>query len=316
MRNIFVVLFALVLIVSCNDGDIITVDLDFEGDLVLCDNNTDDFTIYDLRNDPSESLSIIIPRTPDDIVPYFNPTPIDDPNEISIGTNARLIYRTYNRDIANTPPSNQELCNAVIAPDLIIQENYEANGGTVEVTVAIVDDDNDGIPSELEGRGNADENGNFPDAEDFDGDGIPNYLDQDDDDDNVQTRFEIDTENLDGDDDPTTNFLDTDGDGEPDYLDMDDDNDGTMTINEDEDGDFNPRDDFSIDSNGISIAHYLNNEADTAYESPGKLPTNEFTRVITSQWIIKDFDLEILSQDLIDFGTLVNTVTVITEFED
>ncbi|WP_143185595.1 hypothetical protein [Winogradskyella jejuensis] len=316
MRYILVVVFALLLVTSCDDGDIITIDLNFDQTLSLCDNNTESFIIYDLRNDPSESLSLIIPRGVNDVVPFFNPTPTDTPQTITINNSTnRFLYRTYNRDIVDTA-TNQELCDAVVPSDLIIQENYEATGGTVEVTVTVIDDDGDGIPSEFEGRGDADENGDFPNAVDTDGDTIPDYLDQDDDDDNVLTQFEIDTVNVDADDNPTTNPLDTDGDGTPDYLDTDDDEDGVLTINEDQDQNFNPRDDLANDVNEMLTPHYLNSIENIDYGSPGKLPTNEYTRTITSRIFIRDYNLEILSGDLIDFGTLINTVTVIEEFED
>lgn len=314
MRSIFLVLIVSVLFSSCDDGDIITVDLDFDKTLELCSNNTDAFTIYDLRNDPSESLALILPRDADDVAPFINPTPNDTPTTFTIdGSTNRFIYRTYNRDIVNSG-NNRELCNAVIPSDLIIQESYEALGGTAFVTTTIIDDDNDGIPSENEGRGDADENGDFPNAIDTDGDGVPNYQDQDDDNDNVMTSDE--DENLDGDDNPFTDALDTDGDGTPNYLDTDDDGDLILTIEEDENGDKNPRNDMSIDSNGIDLPHYLNDEATTLYESPGIVLTNSFTRVVTSTISIINFNLEIISGDEIDFGTLTNTIIFQQEFEE
>ena len=318
MRNIFVVLVALFLMSSCDDGDIITIDLDFDQELSLCSNNTDSFIIYDLRNDPSESLSLIIPRSIGEVVPFFNPTPLDTPESIIIDNQSnRFLYRTYNRDILDSS-NNQELCAAVVPSDLIIQENYEATGGDVEITTTVVDDDNDGIPSEFEGRGDADASGNFPDAIDTDGDGIPNYLDQDDDDDNVPTIFEIDTDNTDGDENPTTNFLDTDGDGEADYLDLDDDGDGILTRNEDFGLNQNPRgsNDLANDPNGMTTYHYLNTLETIDYGDPGKFPTNEYTRVITSRIFIIDYNLEILSGDLLDLGTLTNSVTIQQEFDN
>ncbi|TCK69055.1 hypothetical protein DFQ05_0566 [Winogradskyella wandonensis] len=315
MRKYFIALITLIFVTACDDGDVITIDLEFDQQLDLCANNTDVFTIFDLRDDPSESLALIIPRGTDEVVPFFNPTPANTPEIININNSSNLfLYRTYNRDLANTA-SNRELCSAVIPSDLIIQESYEASGGTAEVTVTVEDDDNDGIPSELEGRGAPDENGNYPNAEDFDLDGIPNYLDQDDDDDNVPTRFEIDMDSFD-ENNPTAIFIDTDGDGQFDHLDIDDDEDGVLTINEDQDQNFNPRDDLANDVNEVLTPHYLNSIEDMDYGSPGKFPTNQYTRTIVASIIIRDFDLEIISQDFIDFGILTNTVTVTTEFED
>ena len=58
--------------------------------------------------------------------------------------------------------------------------------------------------------------GNPSDALDFDGDGIPDYLDTDDDNDGLSTLLK--------------GLKDTDGDGTPDYHDTDDDNDGVDYI--------------------------------------------------------------------------------------
>jgi hypothetical protein len=74
----------------------------------------------------------------------------------------------------------------------------------------IADHDNDGIPSFME-----DLNGNgYLMDDDTDGDGIPNYLDEDDDGDGRLTKYEIE---IDGDGNIT--FPDTNGNGTPDYLD-------------------------------------------------------------------------------------------------
>ncbi len=73
-----------------------------------------------------------------------------------------------------------------------------------------IDHDEDGIPSFMEDLNN---NG-FLGDDDTDGDGIPNYLDADDDGDGVLTRDEI-IINPDG----TIEFPDSNGNGIPDYLD-------------------------------------------------------------------------------------------------
>jgi gliding motility-associated-like protein len=57
---------------------------------------------------------------------------------------------------------------------------------------------------------------------DSDRDGIPNYRDEDDDNDSVPTALEI----------SLSGFVDTDGDGKPNHLDTDDDNDGISTAME------------------------------------------------------------------------------------
>lgn len=306
MTRFFYIVFALLLLTACDDGDIFTVDLVFDKELDLCSNNTESFLIYDTRENPSESLSLIIPRGSNEDYPFTEPTPIDEPTTFSInGSSIRFLYRTYNRNLTSS-----ELCYPIPPSDLTITNDYEAPSGTAFATVTIEDDDNDGIPSDLEGRGEMDEDGDFPNAQDSDEDGIPDYLDQDDDNDNVPTINEIDTDDLDGDDDPTTNPLDTDGDGIPDYLDEDDDGDGVNTILEDEDQDMNPRNDLNVNADGDIVPHYLNTLEDTPYENPGLTDTNIYTRTVTVNFLIIDFNLEILSSDAIDFGTLTYSFNV------
>ena len=109
------------------------------------------------------------------------------------------------------------------------------------------DCDNDGVKNRDEGP----TEGEHP--LDTDGDGIPNYLDPDDDGDGIDT---ID-EDIDGDKDPTND--DTDGDGISNYLDPDDDGDSIYTIDEDIDGDKDPTND---DADGDGIANYLDPDDD------------------------------------------------------
>ena len=300
----FFIIIALLFFTTCDDGDIITVELQFDMDLDRCTNDTESYLIYDLRQDPNESLSLIIPRNATNDLLFEEPTMQDTPTVLTInGSSVRFIYRTYNRAVGNT-----ELCESVPPADLTILEDYEASTGTVEVTVTIEDDDGDGIPSDLEGRGIMDENGNFPNALNSDGDEFPDYLDEDDDNDNVKTIDEIDTINADGDNDPTTNPLDTDGDGVADYLDTDDDGDGVDTVEEDEDGDKDPRNDLNNNAEGILVPHYLNDIETVNYGFPGLTDNNQYTRTVFTSFLVKDIDLQILRATEVDFGMLTSTI--------
>ena len=134
------------------------------------------------------------------------------------------------------------------------------------------DDDGDGIDSVNENP-DQDQDGNPSDALDFDGDGIPDYLDTDDDNDGLATSIEglkdtdsdgtPDYHDLDDDNDGVdTAFelnasgqpLDTDSDGIIDPFDTDDDADDILTIDEDPNGNGDPRDD---DTDNDGIANYL-----------------------------------------------------------
>lgn len=110
---------------------------------------------------------------------------------------------------------------------------------------------------------------------DSDGDGLPNYIDPDDDNDGVDTINE-DYSDVDitdgsvdatGNGDPTDN--DTDGDGTPDYLDPDDDGDGIPTVLEgaDPNGDGIGFGGDAVDSNGNGLPDYLEvNNGNTSEE--------------------------------------------------
>ncbi len=114
---------------------------------------------------------------------------------------------------------------------------------------------------------------------DTDGDGVPDLVDLDDDNDGILDTVE--DHNLDGDNDPLTDPLDSDGDGYPDHLDIDSDNDGVEAQTDEAfqapcgmDSDGNGLDDHyetnpgsgegltPIDTDGDSIPDYLDIDSD------------------------------------------------------
>lgn len=113
------------------------------------------------------------------------------------------------------------------------------------------DYDLDSVPTLAEDLNN---DGNFAN-DDTDADGIPNFVDNDDDGDMILTSVEyVFPPSTDGTSTNSSNSLDTDGDGIPNYLDNDDDGDGVLTIDEDYNGNNNPADD---DTNSNGIPDYL-----------------------------------------------------------
>ena len=309
--RLFFIFFCLLCLTACDDGDILTVELDFDKELERCENFEDAHLIFDTRDDPAEALILIFPRSETNDALFNSATVVGEPEKLTINENTiRFIYRTYNRSL-----NTSDICAVVPPANLIISEDYEAGTGTVEVTSTFEDDDEDGVPSIFEYGP-----GGLADPQDSDGDGIFDYLDEDDDNDNVKTMNEID--NSDGDDDPTTNPFNTDadlpnGDDIPDYLDADDDGDGTATIAEDENQNQNPRDDNSI-TNGELISHYLNNQETENYGSPGiiDLSENTYNRTITTHFLVKGIDLDILRTTEIDFGILTTSLPDYSPPED
>ena len=320
MRH-FYIIFCFLCLTTCDDGDIITVELDFDKELKRCINNTDTYLIYDTQESTNQSLSLNIPRNEENELLFTEPTTLNSPRLLSLnGTDTRFIYRTYNRPIVSTG-SDEELCYPVPPSDLIVTDALETTTGKVEVTVTIDDDDNDGISSEDEERGEPNDDGEFPNARDWDGDGLPDYLDEDDDNDNVKTIDELDEADADGDDDPFTNPLNTDanlpnGDALPDYLDDDDDGDGTLTRLEDESQDMDPTNDRADNEAGILTAHYLNTLETISYADPGTTDDNKYTRTVTSYFLVTDIDFEIFRATEIDFGTLITSFELPLEDDD
>jgi len=306
--------FCLTLLTACDDGDILTIDLDFDEELAYCDNFEEYHLVYDTREDPNEALILIFEKGEDINDAFFtHATTEGSPETLTIdASTTRFIYRTYNRAL-----TSDDVCAVVSPSGLSVQEDYEAGSGTIYVTSTIEDDDNDGVPNEYEGiAGLPDEDGIYWDSLDTDGDGIPNYLDIDDDGDNVLTANELDDDNADEDDNPLTNPLNTDADHPtnsddiPDYLDNDDDGDGVLTRLEDANGENGPGDD-RISVNGILVELYLNSEEATAYTFDDyDAYTNSYTRTVETSFVVTDTDLTIFRSTEINLGTLT------TEIED
>ena len=244
-KSIFILLATIFTITSCDDGDIITIEIEFDETLSLCgDENSTNYVLYNIKSNPYESLTLLFPVI--DAGTIFNPLVNGEETSMTInGSTKKFNYRTYNGD-----PEGELICQEIPGSSVSIIKDYPAKAGAeAKFTSTFIDDDNDGVPTEDE---NPDPNndGDFSDAQDTDGDGIPDYIDEDDDNDNVPTISEKPDLNNDGNIDDAQ---DTDGDSIPDYLDTDDDGDGISTRYEDENLDTNPKNDISVNS----IARYL-----------------------------------------------------------
>ena len=232
MRTRLLLIFLPVLFLGCNDGDIIVTNFDFQdAQLQQCGDDANS-VFFKINPQVNESISLIIPTTQELFIESgtqsFNLS----------GTGSIVNYRGFDDSV-----SSSYFCNPIppTSPNVILE--YIGTSGMARLISETTLDDFDGIDfvssDELlqEGFG------------DFDGDGIPNYHDFDDDGDNVLTSQEIG-------DDPL-NPRDTDLDGIPDYLDPDDDNDGVLTINEDIDQNLNPANDIATPG---GLPNYLDPE--------------------------------------------------------
>lgn len=303
MRKLLYFFSVCFLFTSCNDGDIIDVELDFDEDLQLCDNLNDYYLLYDTKTDPNESLTLLFPITTANSL-IFDPASNDYEKTLTVNTSTiRFNYRTYNGD------PDLVICEEIPDAGVDITNDYEAvSGALVNFLTTYLDDDNDGIPSEDEDDNLDGDDDYLTDPLDSDGDGTPDYIDADDDNDNVLTKDEDEDE--DEDDNPFTNPLDTDGDSIPDYLDTDDDGDGVPTIYENEDGadeiigSLSLLDDFNEPS---TIPRYLDNTATDEYVNNALNP-NSYDRTVSVDITIENASIAILSTDEITFGTYTHVI--------
>ena len=290
MRNTFfiAIILSLFFVSSCNDGNVITVEFDFGDTFQVC--GSDGLVFYKTKDDPSESLSIKIPSiTLDDIIAVGDGNTYE--KEFTISTTNPFNYRSYSNA---SLPSNL-FCNDVPLSDIVITNDLESTSGTAVINTVLTEDDNDGIPAELE---DVNGDGQLTNEDDTDGDGIPNYKDIDDDGDNVLTKDENPDPNGDG---ILDDAQDTDGDGTPDYLDTDDDGDGILTRDEENSSqDLNPGNDVT---NADVGADYLNPDVKTQIAATAYRVHTIYKTYVVSLYL-KNISLPNIYQDVFDFGTL------------
>ena len=296
MTRIFLIIACAISLLSCNDGDIFVSELNFPETLEYCEGNTD-LIIYSIKENPYESLSIKLPLSDkDNFTAVIDPAPTTE-----FSSTNTFNYRSYTGD-----PSNI-FCNSLPPTSPVIISNYTATTGSVQFTTTFTEeDDNDGIPANLEDDNNDGDDNHLTNPRDTDSDGIPDYLDSDDDGDNVPTANENPDPNGDGD---LSDAQDTDGDSIPDFLDPDDDGDGTITRYEDTDGDHDPTTDISAPATEPDYLNANVTESTTYDAYLDHTQTRNFTCVITiiDAILINSATSEDLVYENRDIGT-INTV--------
>lgn len=246
-------LFSLIALNSCDDGDIIVSSFDFsEQDVDYCstvddtESETVNYIFYKINPDTNEAIAFRISTDEPILTELSNETAYTF--NLGSSSNTFVSYRIF-----NNPVTSDYFCNEVPPSQPSVTEEYISAEGTVTIVTEGEYDDDDDIDAEFEMTLNGET--------DLDGDGIPNYYDFDDDGDNVPTNQEGVVLNEDGSID-MEGSLDTDGDGIPNFMDPDDDGDGVLTINEDVDRDLNPNNDVTDVSIGPD---YLNDNITIDY---------------------------------------------------
>lgn len=296
-KLLYISLLAILGLVSCDDGDIITTNLTLDD--VTEFESCGDLIFYKVQEIPFESLSLNL-ANPSNTIDDFTEGALEAENntyivtyELSNASNS-ILYRSYAEE-HTTELAGALFCNDIpVNIGITAESQNDPSGGQIIVTTTFIEDDGDNIPADLE-----DLNGDGDyDNDDTDGDGIPNYLDDDDDGDNVPTALEGHSYTASN---GLANAQDTDNDGTPDYLDTDDDGDGVLTRDEEnETQDQDPTNDIA---SGQTIADYLNFDIDstvpaTAYRE--HTIKQEFTIKVQ----LSNFILSPLTQTLLEYGTL------------
>jgi len=282
-------LFALlgcIIITSCDDGDIITTNLDFpDGNLEFC-GAPGGYLFFKTNDAGSESISLLLNNSEQ----LFTTS---DTLIVNLNNNNTVVYRIFDGTV-----DSDYFCSEIPPTEPQVSTEYIATSGTAEVRTITTLADSDSLTEEQEGTTN-----------DSDGDGLLDFFDFDDDGDNVPTILELDTENLDGDNNPLTNPLDTDGDGIPNYLDEDDDGDKILTINEDLDGDLDPTNDITDPTIGpdfLNAAVSIETEITSYREHEYTFTSN--TRVFLRNFILLSGEEEI-NRELLDLGEIINILS-------
>lgn len=300
MKKIFAALLFSFALYSCDDGDITVTSFDLEdSDLTLCEidgkkvlwavNNED---VYE-----SMSLELMDNRLNDTLAQTILTLDVNDSIVINLsGEKNRLVYRIYDAEING----RKYFCQGVPPGSPRVLEEYVSAGGKVLITTNFndlglnedADADGDKIPNAEEGYDP--DGGNHLDT---DSDGIPDYLDIDDDNDNVPTESEYGADPG----EPTTEegYLDTDEDGIPNYLDPDDDDDGVLTrhevneediqraIEENNDGFLSPELTAEVDG----LGNYLNEEVSLPNFEHELQLDHSISRDYRSIIVIEEFNL-------------------------
>ena len=293
MRKLFFILILFSLFYSCNDGEIIVTDFNFETSNLNNCGGPGAYIFYNINNSLSaESISLIL-ETSD--VLFFESGTV----EYVLNGNTYVVnYRKYDSDItdsyfcSNIPPTS---------PGVSIE--YLGASGIALLTTIVTRDDEDGIEEDPENN------------LDTDNDGLLNYFDNDDDGDNVPTVNELGAGFLSG----NNEFpLDTDNDGIFDYLDIDDDGDTILTRYEDANGDLDPTNDFTgtSDDPDYLTAAIANSNAIDQYRIHSYQITSDIELVINNLVLVNGSE-EITKETMIlgnKSGVIDGTISVTPDF--
>lgn len=317
MKKTLLFFFLSCFLFTCDDGDVIVVEFDFDDTFEVCKN----LIFYNTKDNPAEAFSLLLTDDPDyntieDILAFelssdgVYATVVTPEKEFFFnGDTNRFNYRTFNTI------SGDYFCSDIPPADIVLLSDDESTSGSATITTILIEDDGDGIPAWFEDEDLDGDQDPTTNPTDRDGDGIPDYLDDDDDGDNVRTVAE--NPNFDEATGGLVEPQDSDSDGIPDYLDDDDDGDGVLTRNEENNTqDQNPLNDRTgedIDdgvADGAIPLDYLNPNVNTPIPATAyrehTIYQEFIVSVVLNNLVLSSVNFE---NTPLDFGILDNTET-------
>jgi hypothetical protein len=139
-RFLSLLVISLVLI-SCNDGDVVDFEFEFEDTFSSC--GSTDVLFFKTKENPTETVTVAISNFT--LQAIFDAEPDAATNVIN--RDATFTYRTYNRE--NLP--NSLFCNNIPPANLNIEVDQSSSVSAI-ITRTLIEDDNDGILAIFEGQ--------------------------------------------------------------------------------------------------------------------------------------------------------------------
>ncbi|WP_299254616.1 hypothetical protein [uncultured Aquimarina sp.] len=130
------------LLISCSEGDLITLSVDFDEDLQNCANENDNtFVFFVIDQDINRSLSVNFTDTSFEINPLvLADISLDEPTIITLNTtNNQLLYREF-----NTPINGEEyFCSSIPISNINVTLELISTNGTAEISYEAADNQPD-----------------------------------------------------------------------------------------------------------------------------------------------------------------------------
>ena len=243
-------------------GNAITPDGDYEVTATVTDlagNSSTDSSNNELTVDTSIQVPTVVSQTTNNPAPVITGTAEAGSSMVVVVAGATYSTTTDNSGNwsvdTSAAPDSGSIALAQGANDVDATSTDAAGNSATDVTSGELffnqDDDNDGIPNNVECPAGPPFDNSCPDT---DGDGAPDYLDTDSDNDGISDSNEAGGN--------PSNPLDTDGDGIPDFQDTDSDNDGAPDSTE-----------GVTDSDGDGIPDYVDQPTGNDFDGDG-IPDN------------------------------------------